>query len=294
MRRPLRDQVVLITGAARGIGAHTAHLAAARGARLSLVGLEPGRLRGLAGELDGAAWYEADVTDSAALEAAVAGTLRRFGRIDCVIANAGIAGLGTVATGDVEALARTVEVNLIGVMRTAAATAAPVIAARGYYLLVSSTAAFTALPGMSAYCAAKAGVEHFGNALRLELAHHGVAVGTAHPGWVDTDLVRDAKDDLPAFRAAFGSLPWPVGSTSSVEQCARAFVHGVEHRRRRVYVPRAIAGVQLLRTVVNSAFSDRLVGRRSRSLVPRLEQEVAALGRSFGAHSAETLDGGRS
>lgn len=291
MKQSLRDQVMLITGAARGIGAHTARLAAARAARLSLVGLEPDRLRGLAGELD-AAWFEADVTDSAALDAAVAGTLRRFGRIDCVIANAGIASLGTVATGDVAALARTVEVNLIGVMRTAAATAAPVIAARGYYLLVSSTAAFTALPGMSAYCAAKAGVEHFGNALRLELAHHGVGVGTAHPGWVDTDLVRDAKDDLPSFRAAFGSLPWPVGSTSSVEQCAHAFVRGVEQRRRRVYVPRAIGGVQLLRTVVNSAFSDRLVRRRSRSLVPQLEQEVAALGRSFGAHSAETLDGG--
>lgn len=294
MKQPLRDQVVLITGAARGIGAHTARLAAARGARLALVGLEPDRLRRLAEELTAAhgpgaaAWFEADVTDSAALEQAVAGTLQAFGRIDRVVANAGIAGLGTVATGDVEALARTVEVNLIGVMRTAAATAAPVIAARGYYLLVSSTAAFTALPGMSAYCAAKAGVEHFGNALRLELAHHGVGVGTAHPGWVDTDLVRDAKDDLPSFRAAFGSLPWPVGSTSSVEECARAFVRGLERRRRRVYVPRAIGGVQLLRTAVNSALADRLVGRRSRSLVPQLEREVAALGRSFGVHSAES------
>ena len=69
---------------------------------------------------------------------------------------------------------------------------------------------FTSLPGMSAYCAAKAGVEHFGNALRLELAHHGVGVGTAHPGWVDTDLVRDAKDDLPSFRYT-ATLPYWLG-----------------------------------------------------------------------------------
>lgn len=292
----LRGKVVLVTGAARGIGEHTARLAAARGARLSLVGLEPGRLKALAEQLDAAhgpataAWFAADVTDSAALEHAVAGTLAAFGRLDAVVANAGVAGLGTVATGDIEALARTVQVNLIGVMRTVAATAAPVIAARGYYLLVSSTAAFTALPGMSAYCAAKAGVEHFGNALRLELAHHGVAVGTAHPGWIDTDLVRDAKDDLPSFREAFGSLPWPVGSVTSVQRCAQAFTRGLEKRRRRVYVPRAIGGVQLLRTVVNSRISDALVGRRSRVLVPRLEREVAALGRAFGRHSAESAE----
>ncbi|GAA1613299.1 SDR family oxidoreductase [Catellatospora bangladeshensis] len=290
----LSGQVVLVTGAARGIGEYTARLAAAHGARLALVGLEPDRLRLLADELDAAhgdgtaAWFAADVTDSAALDRAVAGTLAAFGRIDAVVANAGVASLGTVAAGDIGALARTVEVNLIGVMRTVAATAAPVIAARGYYLLVSSTAAFAALPGMSAYCAAKAGVEHFGTALRLELAHHGVGVGTAHPGWIDTDLVRDARADLPSFRDSFRAMPWPVGSITSVERCARAFVRGVERRRRRVYVPRAIAGVHWLRTLISSRLADALVGRRSRVLVPRMEQEVAALGRSFGVHSTGT------
>ncbi|MDI1462393.1 SDR family oxidoreductase [Catellatospora sp. KI3] len=291
MSGPLAGRTVLITGAARGIGAHTARLAAARGARLALVGLEPALLRELAAELTGggyeAAWYEADVTDSAALAGAVAGTLARFGRIDAVVANAGVASFGTVATGDIEALARTVQVNLIGVMRTVAATAAPVIAARGHYLLVSSTAAFAALPGLAAYCAAKAGVEHFGNALRLELAHHGVTVGTAHPGWIDTDLVRDARDDLPSFRAALGRMPWPVGSITSVERCARAFVRGLERRRRRVYVPRSIAAVQALRTVLNSRLGGAAVTRHSGELVPRMEAEVAALGRAFGAHSAE-------
>ncbi|GHJ48651.1 oxidoreductase [Catellatospora sp. TT07R-123] len=291
MGATLAGQTVLITGAARGIGAHTARLAAARGARLALVGLEPVLLRELAAELNtgggAAAWFEADVTDSAALAAAVAGTVARFGRIDHVVANAGVASLGTVATGDIEALARTVQVNLIGVMRTAAATAGPVIAAQGHYLLVSSTAAFAAMPGMAAYCAAKAGVEHFGNALRLELAHHGVTVGTAHPGWIDTDLVRDARDDLPSFRAALGRLPWPVGSITSVDRCAAAFVRGLERRRRRVYVPRAIAVVQALRTVINSRAGGAAVSRHSRELVPRMEAEVAALGRSFGASSAE-------
>ncbi|MFD0823746.1 short-chain dehydrogenase/reductase, partial [Micromonospora zhanjiangensis] len=222
-----------------------------RGARLALVGLEPGRLADLRDDLGADhAWFEADVTDQAGLVDAVRGTVERFGGIDAVVANAGIASRGTVATGDIEAMVRTVEVNLIGVMRTAGATAAPLIASRGYLLIVSSAAAFGALPGMAAYCGSKAGAEHFGHALRLELAHHGVAVGTAHPSWVDTDLVRDARDDLPAFRAALDRLPWPVGSTTPVRACAAAFVRAIERRQRRVYVPRALALVQATRSLV--------------------------------------------
>ncbi len=159
----LSGQTVFITGAARGIGEHVARVAAARGARVFLAGLEPDRLAALAAELD-AGWHECDVTDQAALAAAAAAAVARTGRIDTVVANAGIANLGTVGVGDVEALVRTVDVNLNGVIRTVAATLPHVRAARGYYLLISSAAAFTALPGMAAYCAAKAGVEHFGTA----------------------------------------------------------------------------------------------------------------------------------
>ncbi|MEV4759747.1 short-chain dehydrogenase/reductase [Micromonospora sp. NPDC049559] len=287
MGRGLTGEVVLITGAARGIGEHTARLAAARGARLALVGLEPERLAALRAELGpDHVWFGADVTDQAALTAAVRGTLAAFGRLDAVVANAGVANRGTVAAGDVEAQVRTVEVNLIGVMRTAAATAPALIASRGYLLLVSSAAAFAALPGMAAYCASKAGVEQFGNAIRLELAHHGVRVGTAHPSWVDTDLVRDAREDLPSFRAALDRLPWPVGSTTSVTACAEAMVDAVERRRRRVYVPRAVGLVQAARTLVLSPVSDLVLGRGARRSVPVLEEQVRALGRSFGRHTA--------
>src|SRR4051812_36495837 len=107
----LEGKVVLITGPARGIGAETARLLHARGARLSLVGLEPERLAVLASELGGGhVWFECDVTDQAALERAVAGTVEALGGIDVVLANAGIGGYGTVAVGPVEALVRTIEV----------------------------------------------------------------------------------------------------------------------------------------------------------------------------------------
>lgn len=284
---PLAGRVVFITGAARGIGAHTARVAVQRGARVALAGLEPERLAALATELgDAAAWFECDVTDPAALRRAVSGTVAAFGGIDAVVANAGIANRGTIAVGDPDALARTVEVNLIGVIRTVGATVAEVTARRGYLLLVSSAAAFAALPGMAAYSAAKAGVEQFGNAIRLELAHRGVAVGTAHPSWVDTDLLRDAADDLPAFRDTLRRLPWPIGAVTSVESCAAAFVDAIERRRRRVYVPRVVGVAQAVRSVLVSPLADWVLGRGARVSVPRMEAEARALGRAFGAHTA--------
>ncbi|MFG1677674.1 SDR family oxidoreductase [Micromonospora sp. NPDC049282] len=280
----LAGRVVLVTGAARGIGAHTARLAAARGARLSLVGLEPDRLAALAAELGpGHVWFAADVTDQAALTAAVDGTVAALGGIDAVVANAGVANRGTIAVGDVEALARTVEVNLIGVMRTAAATVPALIDRGGYLLIVSSAAAFAALPGMAAYCASKAGVEHFGTAVRLELAHRGVAVGTAHPSWVDTDLVREARADLPAFDTALARLPWPMRRNTTVTECAEAFVRAIERRSRRVYVPRAVGAVQAVRSLLVSPLADRLVRRTARVTVPLIEEQARSLGRGFGA-----------
>ena len=292
MRWPLAGKAVLVTGAARGIGAATARAAAARGARVALVGLEPERLATMAASLGPThAWHEGDVTDQAGLEQAVAAMAQALGGIDVVVANAGVASYGTVATNPVSALARTIEVDLVGVVRTVSATLPHVIQGRGYYLLVSSAAAFTVLPGMACYSAAKAGVEQFGNALRLELAHKGVDVGTAHPSWVETDLVRDLRDDLPVLRRTLPRLPGPLGVSMTAATCAEAFVDGIERRRRRVYVPRTLAGVQAMRTVFAGPAAELVLRRRARALVPELEREVSRLARPFGRHSTEVPAG---
>ena len=111
-RTPLAGKSVLITGAARGIGAELARKAAARGARVALVGLEPELLAAVADELGPEhLWLETDVTDADALKAAVQRTVDTFGGLDIVVANAGIAPLTTVFTASAQSLSRTIEVN---------------------------------------------------------------------------------------------------------------------------------------------------------------------------------------
>jgi NAD(P)-dependent dehydrogenase (short-subunit alcohol dehydrogenase family) len=283
----LRDKVLFITGAGRGIGEETARRAAARGAHVAAVGMEPERLEELVAELGpGHTWAECDVTDQESLDAAVATTVRDLGGIDVVVANAGIANHGTVAESPADVVARVLEVNLIGVSRTVSATVAEVEKRNGYMLLVSSLAAFTALPGMAAYCGAKAGVEHYGNALRFELAHRGIDVGTAHMGWIDTDLVRDVKADSSTFEETLRRLPGPLGALTSVGDCADAFLEGITRRKRRIFVPKSVGLVAALRPITFSRLGDLPILAQAKTMVPRLEEQFRKTGRTFGATSA--------
>lgn len=284
-RYDLAGKSVLITGAARGIGEHTARALASRGAKVALVGLEADRLAALAGELGpGHAWFEADVTDQAAVDAAVAGAVSALGGIDVVVANAGVANNNTVAVSPVEVVVRTIDVNLIGVVRTVSAALPHVIARRGYVCIVASAASFTVLPGLAAYSASKAGVEAFGNALGLEVAHKGVRVGTVHPSWIDTDLVRDQKAESPTFQGMLDKLPWPMGQTTSVDECVTAIVAGIERRKRKVYVPRAVAFVSAMRSFVLGPVGSFAIQHSARKEVPQLEAE-AQNARWFGGSS---------
>jgi NAD(P)-dependent dehydrogenase (short-subunit alcohol dehydrogenase family) len=284
----LSGKTAFITGAARGIGAEVARVLASRGVRVALAGLEPERLAAVANELGPAhVWSECDVTDDASLAFAVAKAVDALGGIDIVVANAGIAAHGTIAVTPMAAMRRVVDVNLTGVIGTVSATLPHVVARRGYYLLVSSAASLAATPGFAVYSATKSGVEQFGNGLRLELAHQGVDVGTAHPCWIDTDMVRDARNELASFRILIRSLPGPFGTVTSVEACARGLVEGIERRKRKVFVPKSLAPFAALRQLIMSPAGEFFLRRNAKKVVPKLEAEVRAMGRVFGEHSVE-------
>ncbi|ORW72078.1 SDR family oxidoreductase, partial [Mycobacterium riyadhense] len=236
----LQGKVVFITGAARGIGAEVARRLHNKGAKLVLTDLGKAELAGIAAELGGddrLLTVVADVRDLPAMQAAADQAVEKFGGIDVVVANAGIGSYGSVLQVDPEAFKRVLDVNLLGVFHTVRATLPSVIERRGYVLIVSSLAAYTACPGLAPYNATKAAVEIFANALRLEVAHRGVSVGSAHMSWIDTALVRDTRADLPAFSELLTRLPWPLNKTTSVNKCAVAFVKGIEGRKSRVFCP---------------------------------------------------------
>jgi NAD(P)-dependent dehydrogenase (short-subunit alcohol dehydrogenase family) len=278
----VKGQVVLITGGARGIGAQTARRLVAKGARVILVDLDAEPLRALEAELttDAAAAVIADVTSLEEMEAAVAHGLQRFGRLDAVVANAGIASYGSLLGTDPAAFRRVIDVNVNGVFHTVRAALPHVIERKGYVLVVSSLAAYAAAPGLVAYGTSKAGVEHFANALRCEVAHLGVKVGSAHMSWIDTPMVQDAKKDLGAFSMMLERLPGPLGRTTTVADCADAFVAGIERRATRVSVPRWVNAMRWLKPAMTTTLGEKQVMRDAAEIVPLMDQEVREMGRS--------------
>lgn len=286
----LYGKVVFVTGGARGIGAEVARRLRNRGAKLVLTDLDKAELAALAAELgeDRTLTVIADVRDLPAMQAAAAQAVERFGGIDVVVANAGIASYGSVLQVDPAAFERVLDVNVLGVFHTVRATLPAVIDRRGYVLIVSSLAAYAAAPGLAAYNASKAGIEILANALRLEVAHHGVGVGSAHMSWIDTALVRDTKADLPSFAELLARLPWPLNKTTTVDKCADAFISGIEGRRSRIYCPPWVGAFRWLKPA-STAVGELLMRKTTAELLPRMDAEVAALGRSTSASNVELL-----
>ncbi|MFF4652095.1 SDR family oxidoreductase [Streptomyces sp. NPDC001380] len=271
---PLSSQVAVVTGAARGIGALLARRLADRGATVALVGLEPEELARTAAACGpGATHWEADVTDLDALTDAARRIQAHHGRVDTVVANAGIALGGPLLDSDHAAFSRVVEVNLLGSVATARAFLPALADSRGYLLQIASLAAITPAPLMSAYCASKSGVEAFAHSLRAEVAHRGVRVGVGYLSWTDTDMVRGADED-EVLREMRARLPWPANRTYPLEPAVDRLVAGIARRSPHVYAQGWLRGMQAVRGLVPSVIG-RLGPREIRRLEPRLRATAA-------------------
>jgi NAD(P)-dependent dehydrogenase (short-subunit alcohol dehydrogenase family) len=279
----LTQRVVLITGGARGIGAATAAELARRGALPVLADLDADALAATAATLSPAPMtLRLDVTDADACEAAVASVLERHGRLDAVWANAGIASIGPVALTDPRAWARTVQVNLLGAYYTVRAALPAVISAQGYVAVTSSLAAFAHAPQMSAYCATKAGVEAMCDSLRIEVAHHGVDVASVHPGWIDTDMVREGDGSMRAFQILRASMAPPLNKTYPVSRAARDITRGFARRRRRICTPWYVQVGHAIRPLL----STRVLARDQYRVAPEMEEAFRAQSSEQGSAGA--------
>ena len=250
----LNGKVVVVTGAARGLGAELARQLTARGARVALLGLEPSELAIVSDGLPGSAWWEVDVTDGAALVAVAEEVRTKLGPAYAVVANAGIAAGGPLLLSDPVSYDRVISVNLLGSVRTVRAFLPQVVESRGYVLQVASLAAILPMPMMSAYCASKSGVEAFALSLRGEVKHHGVSVGVAYLTWTDTDMVRGA-DERPGLATMRAKLPGVLGKTYPIGPAVEQLVEGIVHRRARVYAQGWLRSLNWVRAVMPSVLS---------------------------------------
>lgn len=288
---PLTGKVAVVTGAARGLGAAVALNLAQRGARLALIGLEPDELAQTAATCLRAhpsthaksstpaepstpvtpliSTWHADVTDLPLLTQAAREVVDQFGRVDIVVANAGIALGGPTADADPDAFNRVIEVNLLGSIATARAFLPALTDSKGYLVQIASLAAMAPAPLMAAYCASKSGVEAFAHALRAEVAHQGVGVGVAYLTWTDTDMVRAADED-PVLRDMRASLPWPSNRTAPLAPAAARIADGIVRRKPHIYAQRWIGALQWLpRQALPSA-----IARRGSREVARLSSRL--------------------
>jgi NAD(P)-dependent dehydrogenase (short-subunit alcohol dehydrogenase family) len=231
----LSGRRVLITGAARGIGALTARRLHERGARVALLGLEPERLAETAAACGDAPWWECDVSDRERVDEVVAEAVERLGGLDVAVANAGIAAQLTLIDGDAEVWDATLAVNLTGTYNLVRAAGPHVNHPDGYFLLTASLAAAVHLPLLSAYCASKAAVEALGNSLRAELRPSGARAGVAYFAELATDMTSRGFATKAAARMPLGGHgPTAV---SPVEPAIDAIERGIRRRSRRVCSP---------------------------------------------------------
>ncbi len=242
---------VLITGAARGIGAATARRLYAHGAQVALAGLEPELLAEVAADCGDALAVACDVRDREAVEAAVESAVERLGGLDVVIANAGVAAQLPIVGGDPEIFERTMEVNLLGAYYTLRAAGPHIAHERGYALAISSLAAAVHPPLLGAYSAAKAGVEAVADALRIELASSGARVGVAYFAELDTDMTSRGFGTEAAKRVNRGGGAFT--RVTPLEVGISAIERGIARRSRRVVAPAWVAYVLPIRMLAQRA-----------------------------------------
>ena len=255
----LEGRVVLLTGAAGGIGSASARELAAAGCSLVLVDTDSDGLESVRRDIgEAAVAVPGDVTDLEAMEAAVALGSDRFGPVSVVVANAAIDEIAPVGEIEPARFDRVIGVNLLGTFRTVRAALPDVRAQRGHVLLVNSMGSIVPSPYQAAYAASKAGIAAFADSLRFELRDAGATVGQLYFGAVDTEHFR-AGMAHPLMVRATRRIPKSFTKAASTADAAVAVRRAIERRARTAVFPGSNAALlrapQLLRPLIERRMS---------------------------------------
>lgn len=197
-----RDKKVIITGASSGLGSEFARQFVEEGASVGIMARRGDRLEDLARQLRqrGGTVYAvtADVVDNVAVAHAVQQIEDKLGPTDVVIANAGVALNMSARRFDITKVARTFDVNLMGVVNTISATLPGMLhRSAGHIVGISSLAAYRSFPTSEAYCASKAALSAFLDGLRLQLLGSGVDVSVICPGFIKSEMTAEVRTAMP-------------------------------------------------------------------------------------------------
>jgi short-subunit dehydrogenase len=241
------QRVVLITGASSGLGEAMALACAAAGHCVALAARREERLQALAariGRPEAALVLPGDVRDPEAIRAMVAATEARFGRIDALVANAGVGHNAPFLAMGEDELREQIDVNLVAVMQCCRAVLPGMLErGRGHLITISSVGAEIPGPGAAVYAATKAGVIAFSESLRREVEPRGVRVTTVLPGFIRTAMTAGVPMAMPE--------PVIVG---------RLVACLLRHPRRRAVIPRFYGAAIWLNRFAPSLV-DRLIRR---------------------------------
>ncbi len=258
----MKDNVVAITGASKGIGAELARQLAAKGARLVLAARSEKELEGVAEECRklGASVVaiRADVAIERDCHALVAGAVTAFGRLDTLVNNAGATMWARFEDiQDLSILERIMQVNYMGAVYCTHHALPHLRASKGRIVGISSLAGKVGVPTRTGYSAAKHAMTGFFDSLRIELDDSGVTVTMIYPGFVATGIRENATgpDGKPILVS-----PVKEGEVMSVEECARQIVKAMENRDREVVMTARGKMGQWLKLVAPSVV-DRIAKR---------------------------------
>ena len=265
--------VILVTGAGQGIGRALVAGILARGGRPVAVEFDPAFAEGLEAQIAGrGAVHIADVRDADRMAEIAACTIRDFGGIDVVIANAGIERVSPTLDMPPAMFESVLETNVQGVYRTLQPALASVVARKGHVLAIASIAALIPFPMAAAYSTSKAAVDMMMRVLRLELTGTGATAGAAYFGFVQTAMA-DRIFSAPEVAQVVDSLPCvPLGikPLPGADRVAARILDGIARRRARIYAPWMVRVTFALRGLYPQL--DGLLGR----FVMRIDKRIAA------------------